>query len=241
MGAFISVFRAREAPSTQDGTQSRTLPARPVLHHRTSSNKTMERQSRNSRAVFVLGPSSSGKTTLCDALVRYLDLNRARYVTEVARIVMREHGFSRKDVDTYEMQYAIMTAQLKAEEKALAHSAGTPEDDGGVVLLSDRSAIDPIVYASTSKSPAAEDMRRRLMRDREFQDILPLYRKSLFIVLQPVKEWIKDDGVRSLENPWNYNKHLFATLEELNIPYVTIGADLKDLDSRVAFVATLVV
>ncbi|KAH9833399.1 AAA domain-containing protein, partial [Rhodofomes roseus] len=191
-------------------------------------------QSRSSRAVFVLGPSSSGKTTLCDALARYLNLDRTRYVTEVARTVMRERGFSRKDVNTYEMQYAIMVAQLQAEEKVLARSMGTG-DDASMALLSDRSAIDPIVYASTSKSPAAEDMRRRLLHNRDFQAILPLYRISLFIVLQPVKEWMRDDGVRSLEDPWNYNKELFATLEELNIPYMTIGADLKDIDSRVAF------
>ena len=62
----------------------------------------------------------------------------------------------------------------------------------------------------------------------------------LLVVLQPVKEWIHDDGVRTLEDPWTYNRRLFETLEELNIPFVTIGADLKDIDSRVAFVATFV-
>lgn len=66
---------------------------------------------------------------------------------------------------------------------------------------------------------------------------IPFFRA---VVLQPVKEWIHDDGVRALENPWTYNQRLFETLDEMNIPYVTIGADLKDIDSRVAFVATFV-
>ncbi|KZT63462.1 hypothetical protein DAEQUDRAFT_733789 [Daedalea quercina L-15889] len=240
MGALFSVPKAkpREAPSPHEETQARS---RPALHHRNSSSRAVSQQSREAagRAVYVLGPSSSGKSTLCDALARYLGLDRARYVREVARTVMREQGFTRKDVDTYAMQHAIMTAQLNAEEAIQARSIGAT-DDTGVVLLSDRSAIDPIVYASTSKSPAAEDMRHRLMQNPQFQATLPLYRRSLFIVLQPVKEWIRDDGVRSLEDPWQYNKQLFATLEELNIPYVTIGADLKDIDSRVAFVATFV-
>ena len=145
------------------------------MHHRSSSTRNVKR-SRTGKAIFVLGPSSSGKSTLCDALARYLDLDRSRYVREVARTVMREQGFTRKDVDTYAMQQAILTAQLKAEREILERG----EDDESVVMLSDRSAVDPIVYASTSKSPGAEDMRRRLMKDKDFQSILPFYRQSLF-------------------------------------------------------------
>ena len=178
MGAFLrflSIFRAREAPSPHDRDPVKGPPKEPVLHRRSSSAKNVERSS-TGKAIFVLGPSSSGKSTLCDALARYLDLDRSRYVREVARTVMREQGFTRKDVDTYAMQQAILTAQLKAEREILERG----EDDESVVMLSDRSAVDPIVYASTSKSPGAEDMRRRLMKDKDFQSILPFYRQSLF-------------------------------------------------------------
>lgn len=175
MGDFSRFFKAKEAPSPHDRDATAGSPANPALRRRSSSTSHVQ-QSRAGRAIFVLGPSSSGKSTLCDALARYLDLDRSRYVKEVARTVMREQGFTRKDINTYAMQQAIMEAQLKAEKQILARR----EDEGCVVMLSDRSAVDPIVYATTSKSPGAEDMRRRLMKVECFQEILPFYRKSLF-------------------------------------------------------------
>lgn len=200
--------------------------------------------------IFVLGPSSSGKTTLCNALTEDLNLDQSRYIREVARNVMKTMGFTRADVDTYEMQYAIMTAQLRAEKDVLSK---TKDSDGPLILLSDRSAIDPIVYTTTSQVPGASDRRRRLLEDMAFQDILPIYKRSLFgkyldlnattsvdiprveVILQPIEEWFHDDGVRSLEDPWEYNEQLYATMTELNIPFVTIGEERKDLRERVEF------
>ena len=178
---FLSVFRAKEAPSSshdRDALQTQGPRGEPILQHRSSSTRNVKR-SRTGKAIFVLGPSSSGKSTLCDALARYLDLDRSRYVREVARTVMREQGFTRKDVDTYAMQHAIMAAQLKAEQKILESSEDSA-DEGCVVMLSDRSAVDPIVYATTSRSPGGEDMRRKLMKNENFQGVLPFYRQSLF-------------------------------------------------------------
>ncbi|OJT07640.1 hypothetical protein TRAPUB_1500, partial [Trametes pubescens] len=177
------------------------------------------------QAVFVLGPSSSGKTTLCDALAQELQVQPPQYIKEVARSVMKTHDFTRDDTDTYEMQHAIMSAQLDAEEQATAALTTTKLNSGSVVVLSDRSAIDPIVYASTSTVPGAMDRRQRLLDDSRLQ-----------VVLEPVPEWIHDDGVRSLEDPWEYNEALFTTLKQLDIPYVVIGQEKKDILARVGFV-----
>ena len=131
------------------------------------------------KAVFVLGPSSSGKTTLCNALAEELRIPSSCYVKEVARHVMRTQGFTRKDTGTYEMQAAIMRAQLQAEIEVLAVRHAEAVQVGHIVLLSDRSAVDPIVYASTAKT-VAEGTRSRLLHDSVFQANLALYKRSLF-------------------------------------------------------------
>ncbi|PCH35527.1 hypothetical protein WOLCODRAFT_27953 [Wolfiporia cocos MD-104 SS10] len=107
------------------------------------------------RAIFILGPSSSGKTTLCDGIAR--------------------SGFSRADTDTYEMQHTILLAQVAAEEEVLKRIGSSD-----AILLSDRSAIDPIVYASTSKVPGASDRKQRLLDNSALSAILPFYKTSLF-------------------------------------------------------------
>ncbi|OSX61367.1 hypothetical protein POSPLADRAFT_1046788 [Postia placenta MAD-698-R-SB12] len=184
------------------------------------------------RAVFILGPSSSGKTTLCNALVEDLGLDRSRYVTEVARNVMKTHGFTRHDTDTFEMQHTIMMAQLRAEEAVLKRYS--ENIDFPLDILSDRSAIDPAVYAGTSTAAGAAERQKRLLNDPAFRAVLPLYQKSTF-----VQDWFEDDGVRSLEDPRVYNTHLFAVMEELGIPFVCIGEERKDIRDRVDFVREL--
>ncbi|TFK82321.1 hypothetical protein K466DRAFT_590602 [Polyporus arcularius HHB13444] len=187
-------------------------------------------------AIFVLGPSSSGKTTLCDALARRLQIPTAQYIKEVARTVMKTHGFTRNDTGSFEMQHAIMLAQLKAEAEALKFMSASEPGPPHLPILSDRSAVDPIVYASTSVANGAQEGRRRLLDDETFKAVLPFYRQSLFVVLEPVAEWLVDDGVRSLEDPWRYNEELYKTLANLEIPYITLGGAVKGILGRVDYV-----
>lgn len=136
------------------------------------------------QAVFVLGPSSSGKTTLCNAVARDLQVESELYIREIARNVMKTRGFTRNDTHTYEMQEAIMLAQLQAEQKALNY-ASDGHECRGFLLLSDRSAIDPVVYAATSSIPDAAEIRERLLQIPSFQENLQFYRESLFSAYIP--------------------------------------------------------
>ena len=58
------------------------------------------------------------------------------------------------------------------------------------------------------------------------------------MVLEPVVEWIEDDGVRSLEDPWRYTRELKKMLDNLAIPYMTLGVETKDLLERVGLVTS---
>ncbi|OBZ65909.1 hypothetical protein A0H81_14117 [Grifola frondosa] len=137
---------------------------------------------------------------------------------------------SRKD-------HAMWCAGVRARNAEAEVLRMAPTDiPGGVLLLSDRSAIDPIVYAATSTASGAPERHERLMRNVAFQAILPFYRQSLFVVLSPVAEWMMDDGVRSLEDPWRYNEELYRTLNELEIPFIIIGEETRDIQIRVELV-----
>lgn len=129
-----------------------------------------------SRAVFVVGASSVGKTTLCTALARHLGLEQERWIREVARDVMKTQGFTRDNVHEFAMQHAIMSAQLDAERSALSGTVSGSR----MILLSDRSAVDPAVYAQTSGVGDGDQNRARLLNSEAFKAILPVYRRSLF-------------------------------------------------------------
>lgn len=127
-------------------------------------------------ALFVVGPSSCGKTTLCNALADDLQLKPGQFIEERARVVMRTQGFTRDDIPTYAMQNAILVAQLKAEKDASRHA----DTRNGILFLSDRSAIDPVIYAATSGWQDSERISERLLRTPALQENIAFYRRSLF-------------------------------------------------------------
>jgi len=185
------------------------------------------------REIFIIGPSSTGKTTLCAALASELALKPECWITETARHVMRTRGFTRDDVGKLEMQSAIMYAQLESEARGRAYAQGASR-----ILLSDRSAIDAVVYAvlTSANKEQAEARRRILVDSREFQNALEYYRCASVFLLGCVPEWLQDDGVRSLDDQETCLLAFRAILSDLGVRFVEIGAEVKGLPERVAMV-----
>lgn len=179
------------------------------------------------KAIYVVGPSSTGKSTLCTALAKKLNLRETAYVTEVARTVLREKGYPRKDVHRLQMQQEIMLAHLQKEQRA--------RNETQDLILCDRSAVDPIVYAILTSKDEQDGIERRdkFIQLDEFQNILPLYQQSLFILLESVEEWLVDDGVRSIENQKECFEVFQIILQHLGIKYRVMGSNLKPLEERV--------
>ncbi|KAJ6471593.1 AAA domain-containing protein [Mycena vitilis] len=181
--------------------------------------------------IYLVGPSSTGKTTLCNALAKRLGLNGSQIVTEVARRVIKELGLGRENIGLLEMQQAIMLAHLEQEQQS----------GEGITQLCDRSAVDPIVYAIFTAANGADAQSRKeaLVNLPEFQRALPQYQKSLFILLNPVKEWIVDDGFRHVGDETRILTIFRDTLAELGIRYREIGPSMRFLPERTSFVASL--
>jgi nicotinamide riboside kinase len=150
--------------------------------------------------IYIIGPSSTGKTTLCRALSTRLRLKGPTFINEVARDVMERGGYTRNDVGKLEMQVAIMEAQLLRENEARVAAARAER-----IVLSDRSAIDAIVYAVLNSANEDDGQRRfqKLVNSPRFQLALTAYRQSVIVLLTPVPEWLVDDGIRSMDNQVN--------------------------------------
>ena len=136
------------------------------------------------------------------------------------------------------MQQAIMKAQLEQER-----AARTVAGSGTVrVVLSDRSAVDPVAYAVITAANE-EDARGRmqvLVGTPEFQAALYRYRQGTFVLFKPVPEWLVDDGVRTMEKQDQTLEVFRSILKELGIPHVELGEEMKDLQERVAFTIGLI-
>jgi hypothetical protein len=163
-------------------------------------------------------------------------------ISEVARKVMRERQFTRDDVGTLEMQQAILEAQVKAERDALAFLASS-DPTKEKVLLSDRCAIDALVY---TRKFVSENAYKTLCETSEFQEALRRYRGErakgndgahvLFILTLPVAEWLIDDGIRNMDEPEAVLEEFRHVLNEMEIPFVELGSEIMELGRRVEWV-----
>ena len=141
-------------------------------------------------------------------------------------------------VSDIEMQRMIMRAQLEQEEAARS-VAGVAEVR---MVLSDRSAVDPVAYAvvTAANEDNAREKMRALVDTPEFQAALRRYREGTFVLFKPVPEWLVDDGVRSMEKQDHTLEAFRKILKELDIPYVELGEEIKNLQARVTFVMGLI-
>ena len=136
------------------------------------------------------------------------------------------------------MQRMIMRAQLE-QERAARSVAGV---SAVRMVLSDRSAVDPVAYAvvTAANEDSAEERMRALVDTPEFQTALRQYREGIFVLFKPVPEWLVDDGVRSMEQQDHIFDVFCKILKKLDIPYVELGEEIKDLQARVTFAMGLI-
>ncbi|KAK8041603.1 hypothetical protein PG994_014610 [Apiospora phragmitis] len=196
--------------------------------------------------IYIIGAQSTGKTTLVIALEAHFrqdtssSLPVPSVIREVARSVLRDHDYTAQDIRdsparALELQRLILAAQAKAEretEEKAASASTTP-----CWLLSDRSAIDPVVYAWLY---VGQESARSLMESAEWRGMRDRMAQSLVVVCEAGVKWLTDDGVRLMptgSDEWTKTHEVFCqVLEEARLRYILLPCTLGRTEERLAFV-----
>lgn len=193
--------------------------------------------------IYVVGAQSTGKTTLVDALEAHFANpdNRIQngvhipipgVIREVARGVLAQHGFTRDDIRIstercLELQQHILAAQWQHERDTLGKSGW---------LISDRSGLDPIIYAQQF---GGTNGASQLLHGENWQELRERMRSSVVVVCSPHAKFLKDDGVRLMPQnlqEWEDVHIAFCDmLKESGIDYIVRG----DWSSQDVFISTI--
>ncbi|OOF90172.1 hypothetical protein ASPCADRAFT_410317 [Aspergillus carbonarius ITEM 5010] len=195
--------------------------------------------------LYIIGAHCTGKTTLVEALRNHPSAHLSRGISglntacpviidEVVRTVMRTDRFTahsvRRSDAGLELQKRTLRAQFNAENEL--------DNDW---FISDRSGIDPIVYAGFFLGRSAAEELTAL---EEWHVLRGRMKTALVIVCQPGNEnWLSSDGVRmtcsSIEEWIMLGQAFRAALQEQGIDFVAIPGEMEDLEQRVQFVEQL--
>jgi nicotinamide riboside kinase len=206
----------------------------------------METAPRNPRNIFICGAQCSGKTTLVNALEQYLKANDKAndkangkptprkplsIIREVARNVLITHKYTAQDIRNsptraLQLQKLILAAQYKAE---------VMQKDK--FFISDRSGLDPVIYA---KVYVGESAAQEMMESDIWKEIETRLRSSLVIVCEPGAPWLFNDGVRLMptdNSEWMALHIEFCEmLSRFGIEFKVVPKEMTDLGERVKFV-----
>jgi nicotinamide riboside kinase len=206
----------------------------------------MEKTKTRFPTVYIIGAQCTGKTTLVDQLEKDVNdqdsssLEKQQYkpviIREVARRVLRERGFSRHDISNSparagRLQELILEAQWKIET-SLCESV-----DSQSYYMSDRSGLDPIVYARVF---AEKDTAYNMLASKEWQELEGRMRAGIVVLCEAGCSWLQDDGTRlmpdGLESWMRIDVAFRDLLDTCKIDYVVCPKDVTDLLDRVQFV-----
>ncbi|OBS20007.1 hypothetical protein FPOA_11729 [Fusarium poae] len=189
--------------------------------------------------IYIIGPQSTGKTTLVqklqDDLQHWPMPKQPHIISEVARTVLKKHNYSAHDIQTsptrcLELQQLILEAQAVAEKQAAQTSSW---------FISDRSGIDPLVYA---KRYASLQGMQNLQQLPSWAEIKERMEDSLIVVCEAGTPWLTDDGVRLMpgsNDEWMAVFHDFcALLDQLGLEYSVVPRTMLDLSERAKFIHT---
>ncbi|RBQ77741.1 hypothetical protein FVER14953_05747 [Fusarium verticillioides] len=190
--------------------------------------------------IYIIGPQSTGKTTLVNELQADLEhglvdlsIDKPQIVSEVARSVLAKHKYSAEDIRTskvrcLELQQLILQAQAEAEKEALKTSSW---------FISDRSGFDPLVYAKRYASPGAEQELQQL---EAWKQVKARMETSLIVVCEAGTPWLMDDGVRLMpgsETEWMQVFDDFCQmLDEVGLEYSVVPRTVLDISERAELV-----
>ncbi|KAF2731272.1 hypothetical protein EJ04DRAFT_498986 [Polyplosphaeria fusca] len=196
------------------------------------------------RSVYIIGPQSTGKTTITNRIEASYDsaatigsesMSRPHIVRETARRVIKQHGFTRDELRSspsraLHMQKCILEAQLQAERAATANPATA-------WYLCDRSGLDTIVYAQLY---AGKEAAEGLLASPAWTELEERMKAGIVFLCEAGCSWLVDDGTRLMpldEREW---MRVDATFRELldarGINYTVVPKITEDLQERVELV-----
>lgn len=204
----------------------------------------------NSRTIYknvwIIGPQSTGKTALVDALDQAFAgsgaspgtavLNRPAIIREVARTVLKTHNYTRDDIANspsraFQLQKLILEAQCKAEETALN------TDQPSSWFISDRSGLDPVVYA---KVFVGDHTVQELTSSDRWRTLEERMKNGLVVICEAGCIWLVDDGTRlmprDLEDWMRVDTAFHEVLRAMAIDVIVISKTTIDLQQRVQIV-----
>ena len=196
--------------------------------------------------IFVIGAQSTGKTTIVNTVEQQIltqhesplsiacQQQKPTFIREVARNVLISYHFSREDITTspqraFQLQKHILDAQFEAEDAA---SRQLPN-----WYVTDRSGLDPIVYASMFVGEAAAS---ELLASKEWSHLEQKMKEGMVFLCEAGTPWLVDDGTRLMpkdENAWlEVDRAFRRLLNARKIDYSVIPNHLHDIGARAAMV-----
>lgn len=187
--------------------------------------------------MYIIGAQCTGKTTLSEAFAAAVKSNipslKSELLQETARTTLQLHGFTRIDVRNggdrcLQLQHLIMQSQLERESTARKQDLN--------LVISDRSGIDPLVYARMYCESVAVT---QLEHSAIWEQLRLNLREGVVVVCEPVQDWLFDDGTRLVPLNWEEwvetHKTFCMLLEQHEIEHIVLPAALRPLEDRVRF------
>ena len=220
---------------TEESMQTAYTAMASHAHQRTEEHRLK-------RNIYIIGAQSTGKTTLVAALATHFAHENTETASigasptpfqlkEVARNVLRKHNFTAHDITSsktraLELQRLIINAQAIAEAAL-----------DGIWYISDRSALDAVVYA---RQYVGAQEAESLMHEESWQALEDRMRAGLVVICEPGGQWLTDDGVRLMprdrEEWFQLHEHFLVLLDRLKMAYAVLPCDVAGLDDRVDYV-----
>jgi nicotinamide riboside kinase len=207
-----------------NGSESRLLGL--DLHSRMADDRPQN--------IFIIGAQCTGKTTLLNALKNHYTreqlVTQPTIISEVARTVIKDLNFDREDIvaspdQSFVLQKAILQAQYKNE--------AVLSDTTTAWYISDRSGIDPIVYAQYY---AGVEKAKELLASPQWAFLERQMKAGLVILCEAGVHWLADDGTRLMpkdRTDWiAFDQAFRALLDERGIRYVVIPRHVTDISDR---------